>query len=180
MKKSLHRLGRAVAFARADNRGGNAQRHFTRKARTGQGHNAIRRSLLAQNATHRVAGFTFNAFGDTDKNCRMTFQSFRHFAESLRRHSEHNALRAADGAFEIRLRLPIRGQRDTGEIFFVQTVLNGCKRRGIFVPQSHGVAVFLQDLGERRAPRARTEDSDSHFTPSDFLPSLFSVPAMSR
>jgi len=34
--------------------------------------------------------------------------------------------------------------------------------RGIVAPQRDGVAGFAEQLGERRAPRARAEDSDVH------------------
>jgi hypothetical protein len=130
--------------------------------------------LLAQNPAHRLAGFKFDALGDADKNARMPFQLHRDVAEKLRRNRHHQNSRSADGLFKIRFRFPIRRQLHAGQ----QTVRCGPAgaRRAVSrvdVPERDGVAVFVQDFGQRRAPRAGAENGDFHFVFLFFAEAVF-------
>ncbi len=199
MEKSLHGFRRAFAFAGAHDGRGNAHRHFARKARTGQRGHAVRRRQLAQNAAHRLAGLVFDAFGDADKNSRMTFQ----FSPQRR---GRIAMESPAPTLRVRRRLwqnpapfsnPSAARRRATA--FRCGPLQFGEQRGVDVPQHNMIAVFVQHFRQRRAPRAGAQNADFHFFPSEFLvgpasclpgrleasptvffPKRFSVPAMSR
>src|SRR5208282_1643215 len=71
MKESLHGARRAVAFTGANHHCWNTQRDFARKAGFGKRGHTIRRSLFTQDAAHCLPRLKFNAFCDTQQNCRM-------------------------------------------------------------------------------------------------------------
>ena len=166
VEKSLHRLRRAVAFAGANHRGRNAQRHFAGKARPGKHGHAIRRGLLAQYPAHRFAGLKFNALGHAHHDGRMPFQFYGDLTEGLRRDGHGQALGTRHRLGKIHLHFPVGRQRHAGQVTLIPPVTEFVERPDVNVPKCHGIAVFVEHLGQGGSPRTRAEHGNFHFVAS--------------
>ena len=166
MKEPLHSARRAVTFTGANHRGRDAERHFPGKTGTRKRGDAVGRGKLAQNPAHGLARFKFDALGHADHDGRMPFQFRSRLPERLRGNGQHQTLGAAHRFFKICFNFPVGWQFHAGQITFAVPVPEFRQRFGIDVPKRHGIAVFVQHLGQRRSPGARAQHRNFHFTPS--------------
>jgi hypothetical protein len=156
MEQSLNGLRRGIAFAGADNRGGNAQRHFAGEAWAGERRHAIGWSHVAQDAAHGDARFELNALGHAHKRGGMALKFGGHLAERLRRNRHHNHFAACDGAVKGRLYLPVRRQPNAGKQSLAVAMAQFLKQGGVDIPHGDGVAVLVQHFCQRGTPCACT------------------------
>ena len=162
-KERLHALGHlGLRMSRHDSRR-YPPRHFQGEGRTGERRRGRLGHRRLEQAGHGQAGFIFDALGHADRKPVEGGKLSCHLAEKFRRHGDDHALGMLDGFVQSLQEFDFRRQRDARQRKRVFAgFADAGQVFGVMAPESDGMIVLAQQIGQRRAPCSRADHGHIH------------------